>query len=167
MSQLIIRLKVSQELLSPWEQLNFGKSSCYRPISSQTKKFIDCKKSFKQTLWTLENCFLTFVLFYQMRKFAQNLFFTGKIAFLFKKFCFQQPLRSWKNDLITSIVNNRLVLDPQKPSLEVCQARIYEKKQVKIFSLLENCPFFEKKCVFNNLSVPEETILVFPQWLSN
>ena len=31
-------------------------------------------------------------------------FLTGKIAFFFKKLCFQQPLICWRNDLITSIV---------------------------------------------------------------
>ena len=81
-------------------------------------------------------------------KTGQKLFLTGKLAFFSKKFCFQQPLRSWRNDLITPIVIVRLVLDPQKPSPEVCQARIYEKKPVKIFSLLENCPFFFKKMCF-------------------
>ena len=35
-------------------------------------------------------------------KIGQNLFFTGKIAFFFKNFCFQQPLGSCRKGLITS-----------------------------------------------------------------
>ena len=142
---------------------NFWKSSCYRPIRSQRKKFIDCKKSVKQTLWTLENWFLTFVFFDRMRKIAQNLFFTGKIAFLFKKFCFQQPLRSWRNDLSFSTVNVRLAFElieivPWGLSNSKTRWKIGQK-----FFLTGKNAFFSKICVFNNLSSPGQTILVFPQ----
>ena len=75
-------------------------------------------------------------------------FLHWKDCLSFQKILFSTTLRSWKNDLLTSIVNVRLVLDHRKPSPEVCQDRIYEKKQVKIFSLLENCPFFWKKMCF-------------------
>ena len=40
-------------------------------------------------------------------KIGQNLFFTGKIAFFFQRLCFQQPLRFYSNDLVTSTVNVR------------------------------------------------------------
>ena len=37
-------------------------------------------------------------------KLGQNLFFTGKVAFFFKKLCFQQPRRCYRNDLVTATV---------------------------------------------------------------
>ena len=39
------------------------------------------------------------------KKNGQIVFFTGKIAFFLKNLCFQQPLRSLKNALISSRVN--------------------------------------------------------------
>ena len=36
---------------------------------------------------------------------GHNFFLTGKIAFFLEKMFFQQPLKSWRNDLITSTVN--------------------------------------------------------------
>ena len=47
-------------------------------------------------------------------KIGHNIFFTGKIAFLFKNSCFQQPLRSWKNSLIGSTVFVRIACGPLK-----------------------------------------------------
>ena len=86
-------------------------------------------------------------------KTGQKLFLTGKLAFFPKKFCFQQPLRSWRNDLITPIVIVRLVLDPQKPSPEVCQARIYEKKTSQNFFFTWKIAFFFQKVVFSTTSL--------------
>ena len=40
-------------------------------------------------------------------KTGQKLFFTGKFAFFFQSLCFQQPLRFYSNDLVTSTVNVR------------------------------------------------------------
>ena len=99
-------------------------------------------------------------------KIAQNLFFTGKIAFLFKKFCFQQPLRSWRNDLSFSTVNVRLAFElieivPWGLSNSKTRWKIGQK-----FFLTGKIAFFSKNCVFNNLSSPDQTILVFPQYLS-
>ena len=73
---------------------NFWKISCYRPLRSQRRNIINYKKSVKQTLWTLHKCLLTFLMFDKSRKKAQNLFFTGKIAFFFQKKCVFNNLTS-------------------------------------------------------------------------
>ena len=39
-----------------------------------------------------------------LKKGATVFFLTGKFAFFFKKLCFQQPLKSWRNDLFTYTV---------------------------------------------------------------
>ena len=45
-------------------------------------------------------------------KIGQNLLFTEKIASFLKKLCFHQPLRSLRNDIITSTVSVRLPFGP-------------------------------------------------------
>ena len=50
--------------------------------------------------------------------------------------------------------------------LEFCHTRKYEKKRPKPFFPLERLPFSSKICVLNNLVGVRETILWFPQYLS-
>ena len=87
-------------------------------------------------------------------------FLTGKFAFFFIKLCFQQPLKSWRNDLITSTVFVRIVFGPLKPiPWGLSNSKIWEKKP-KFFLNWKYCLFL-KNCVFNKLSSPEEMILFF------
>ena len=60
------------------------------------------------TLWNLISCSLTFVMFYNTRRNRRKSFYTGRVAFFFKNLCFQQPLGSWRNFLITSTLIVRL-----------------------------------------------------------
>ena len=64
------------------------------------------------TLSTLISCSIMFVKFCITRRNRRKSFFTGKIAFFFKKLCFQQPLGSWRNFLITSTLNVKLPCRP-------------------------------------------------------
>ena len=94
MSQLIIHWKVSQRLLSPWEQLIFEKflaidhlgprektSSIAKQVSNKP-----CRPS-KKVSWTLF-CSI------KWEKKDKNLFFTGKIACFFFKNCVFNNLSS-------------------------------------------------------------------------
>ena len=56
------------------------------------------------TLWNLISGSLMFVKFCNTRRNRRKSFFTGKIAFFFENLCFQQPLGSWRNDLLTSLI---------------------------------------------------------------
>ena len=53
------------------------------------------------TLWTLIGCFRKFVMYYNTRR-SRPRFFHWKDCLFFKNLCFQQPLGSWRNGLITS-----------------------------------------------------------------
>ena len=93
------------------------------------------------------------------QKIGQNLFFTGKFAFSFKKLCFQQLLMCYRINPVTSTV---IVKIPCGPSYIVpwgmSHSRMREKKGQKLFSL-ESLPFFSKVRVFNNfLCVTELTL---------
>ena len=218
LSQLIIRLKVSQELLSPWEQLNFWKSSCYRPIRSQRKKFIDCKKcqtnlvdprkvfldlcfvrsnekncpkpflhwkdclSFQKILfsttsqvlkkrslffhskcqtsfWTNRNCPLRFVKLEDTMKNWPEIFPHWKNCVFFKKLCFQQPLKSWSNDLSFSTVFVTLASElvetvPWLLSHSIIAGGIGQK-----LFFTGKFAFLSKNCVFNNFLGHKELIL--------
>ena len=50
------------------------------------------------------------------KKIAETIFFTGtgKVAFLFKRLCFQQIHRCYRNDLITSQSLPKRIIDPFK-----------------------------------------------------
>ena len=81
------------------EKSKFWKISCYRPLRSQRKKFINWKIFVKQTLWTIKICILTFVMSDIKRKKGAKSFLHWKDCLFFsKKMCFQQPLKSWWND---------------------------------------------------------------------
>ena len=53
------------------------------------------------TLWTLIGCFRKFVMYYNTRR-SRPKFFHWKDCLFFNNLCFQQPLGSWRNGLITS-----------------------------------------------------------------
>ena len=61
-------------------------------------------------------------------KIGKNFFFTGKFAFS-KIFCFQQPLRCYRNYLLTSTVNARIPCGPFKTiRWGLSHSIIWEKK---------------------------------------
>ena len=72
---------------------NFWKVSRYRPLWSQRKNFINCKIIVEQTLWTLNNCFLDFVIFDKRRKTRPKSFLHWKDCLLFQKVVFSTT--SW------------------------------------------------------------------------
>ena len=130
--------------MSPWEQ----QISCYRPLRSQRKKFIIWKIFVKLTLRTIKICISTFAMSDIKRKKAQNLFFTGNIAFFFKKMYFQQPLKSWWNDhnfckVIVTLASELI----QTVYLGLLHS-IIGRRKAKNFSSLERLPLFIKKLCF-------------------
>ena len=54
---------------------------------------------------------------------TKNNFFTGKTVFFFESLYFQNLLRCYKNDLITSTAIVGILLHPHKLSPEVCYFR--------------------------------------------
>ena len=96
-----------------WKGCLFLQKFMYSATSWVLKKWsfnfnINCQV----TLRTLISCFRTFFMFYYTRRNRRNLFFTGKVAFFFKSLCFQQPIGSWRNDLLTSTLIVRLPCRP-------------------------------------------------------
>ena len=97
---------------------------------------------------------------------AQNLFFTGKVAFLFKILRFQQPLRSYRLYLINSTKFARIPCGPLSIVPRHLSCSMQREKIGQIFSPLERLPFFKKKiCVFNKLIGPKGLILLLRQYL--
>ena len=73
------------------------------------------------------------ILDYTRKKSAEIIFFTGKVAFLFKKLCLQQIHRCYRNDLITSESLPERIFDPFKILREARHTRQYDKKWAKNF----------------------------------
>ena len=138
---------------------NFWKISCYRPLRSQRKNFINWKINVKQTFWTIKNCFLTFVMFDIRRKNGPKSFIHREGCLFFKKLCFQQPLKSWRNDLITFKVIVRLVSGPLKTIPWGLSSSNIREKIGQNFFFTGKLAFFSKNCVFNNLLGPKELML--------
>ena len=90
---------------------------------------------------------------------VQKLFFTGKFAF-FQKFVFQQPLRCYRNDLVTCTVFGRTPCRPLQIVPWGFLQSILWKKGPKVFYLLENLPFFQK-------FVSSTTSWVLQKWSCN
>ena len=76
-------------------------------------------------------------------KICQFFFYTGKIAFFFKFFCFQQPLRCNRNDLLTSTVFVKLTCGPLWVESWCFSCSIIREKKAKILSSLKSLPFFQ------------------------
>ena len=65
----------------------------------------------------------------------------------------QQPAQSFSKD---PLHHYKLVFD-------ILHIRSNEKKNAKLYFLLESLPIFSQLCVFNNLIRPTEMILYLPQ----
>ena len=89
-------------------------------------------------------------------KIGHKIFFTGKVAFLFKNLCFQQPLMCYRNDLISSTVIARIPVEPlQIVLLTLLHSIIRENVGHNVF-FIGNIAFFSELCVFNNLLGPKK-----------
>ena len=96
LSHSAVREKTGQKLLSSWKQLFLRNVRFYWPLRCKKIDFIICKKICQNTLWTLPNCSLTFVMSDNKKK-KRPIFFSSleKLPFFFFKiFCFQRFLRS-------------------------------------------------------------------------
>ena len=82
-------------LLSSWKQLIF-KMFVSIDLLGPKEFFYHLHNTCRNTLWTLISCCVTYVMWDNTRKSGPNFFITGKNAFFFKTFYFQQPIRSWK-----------------------------------------------------------------------
>ena len=87
---------------------------------------------------------------YYEKKKGHNSFFIGKFAFFFKNLCFQQPLRSSRNALISSTVIVRIACGPLKIVPWGLSHSIIREKIGHIVFFTGNIAFFSKICVFSN-----------------
>ena len=94
----------------------------------------------QKTLSTLINCSLRFFILDNTRKIGQTIFFTGKSAF-FSKICFQQPLRCYRNDIITSTVAVPIHVGPLEIVPWVLAHSKKTGKKAKIFCRREDSLF--------------------------
>ena len=155
-----IREEIGEKLFFTGKFSSFFKSLCFQqPLGSWRNDPLTSTLIVKLPCGTPISCSLTFVLFYNTRKVGENLFFTGKFAFFFKNLCFQQPLGSWRNDLLTSTLNVWLPCGtPIIVPWRLCCFKIREEIGEKLSSL-ESFPLSSKVYVFSNLLGPEEMIL--------
>ena len=91
------------DLSSSWKQLFL---KCLLLLTSQVPKkwSYHLHNKCQNRLWTFKKCSLTFVMFEKASENRPKSFHQWKDCLLFKKFCFQQPPRSYKNALISSTV---------------------------------------------------------------
>ena len=88
------------------------------------------------------------------------------LRFFLKIFCFQQPLRCFRNDLLTSTVIVRIPCGPLKVvPWRLSRSIIRENSGQKTFFTGKFAFFFKSLCFQRLLSV-EEMILYLPQQLS-
>ena len=125
---------------------NFWKISCYRPLGSQRKNFINWKMIVKQTLWTIKKCILTFVMLDIKRRNGAKPFLHWKDCLFFKKMCFQQPLKSWWNDLSFSKVVFTLFRTNRNSPLRFITLYKRRKNRLKSFFHRKICFFFKNLC---------------------
>ena len=159
MSQLIIRWKVSQKLLSPWEQLIFGKLLAIDLLGPREKTLSYVKQVSNKPYRPSKN--VSWFLFRSIKweKIGKNLFFTGKIAFFFKKLCFRQPLKSWRNDLSFSIVMVTIASELIETVPWGLSHSIFRGRLGQNLFFTGKIAFFSKNCVSNNILGPKELFL--------
>ena len=66
----------------------------------------------QNSIWTPINCHVRFVTLDSARQFRPKFFLQWKDCFSFQNICFQQTLRWYRIDLVTSPVFVRILLDP-------------------------------------------------------
>ena len=86
----------------------------YRPLRSQRNHLIICTIIVNMACVPIQYVQWHFSCSIKREKTGQKLFFTGKIAFVFKTLCFQQPFMSKKHALISSRVNVKKICGPVK-----------------------------------------------------
>ena len=111
------------------------------------KRSFDFHSNCQNTLWTFIKCSLRFVILDNTRKRPKSFLHRKDCLFLSKVCVFQQPLRCYRSDLITSTVNVGIPFGPLQIVDEVCHNRLYEKEKAKIISYWKDC-FFSKICDF-------------------
>ena len=101
------------------------------------------QKNCQGYLWTLTNCPVRSITLDNARKRRPKSFLHWKVCFFFQKFVFQQPLRCYRNDLVTCTVFGRIPCRPLQIVPWDFSQSILWKKEAKVFYLLEVLPFFQ------------------------
>ena len=139
----------------------FEKFGC-RLLRSQTNDQVACTKlvkkprvPWKSVLWRLSGSMIR-------EKNNPMYFFRSKdYHFFLQNFCFEQPLRCYRNDLVTSPVIVRILLDPYILTLRFVTLD-NGRKNTPNLSSLEVLPFISKNCVSNNTLDVTEMFLQLP-----
>ena len=96
--------KFGQNLFSTGKFAFFSKTCVYNNLLVLQKWSCIFHTKCQNTLWTLVNCPLRFATLDNARKKTPKSFIYWKFCVFFKIFCFQQPLRCYRNGLVTSTV---------------------------------------------------------------
>ena len=117
----------------------------------------DFHSNCQNTFWTFIKRSLRFFTIDNRRKKKAKFFSSLKRLLFFQIICFQQPLRCYRNDLVTSPVIVRRLLDYNLPPsfVPLDNAR---KKRPKSFLHWAGCLFFKKLCF--QRPVPHRTDLI-------
>ena len=167
LSYSIIREKGDQISFSSMEVLPFFQKNVFSTTSQVLKKWSYHKPNkSEKTLRTLINCPLRFVTLNNTRKIVPKIFLHRKSCLLFKKLRFQQPLKSWRTDLITSTVNvKRPCGQLQTVPGGLSQLIIRWKVSQKLLSAWEQLIF--GKFLAIDILGPRETTLSIAKQVSN
>ena len=105
--------------------------------------------SCQNTLWILINCFLRLVTLDSARKKQANIFSSlESMHFSFENLCFQQPLRFYRNDLVTSTVSVRSPCGPLWIIPWGLSHSIMRENRPKSFLRWKVCVFFFQNLCF-------------------
>ena len=142
-----------------WQDCLFFQNCVYNNLLGPEEMiYITSTVRCQNTFWTLIVRPLRLITLEDAEKKGQNLLFTGKFAFFFKKLCFQQPLRCYRNKHVISTAAVRMPFAPLSNVPWVLQHCIMrEKIGQNLFT--GNFAFFSKICVFNNLLRVTDIIL--------
>ena len=103
MSCSIIREEIGENLFFTGNIALFFKTLCFqKPLGSWRNGLLTSTLIVKSPCGPLHYVSGRLSCFIRRGEIGENIFFTGKIAFFFKNSCFQQPLGSWRNDVLTS-----------------------------------------------------------------
>ena len=123
LSQLIVLRKVSQNLLSPWEQIIFEKILALDLLGPRDNFLSIAKKLLNKQGRPSQNVSWPLLSSIKWEKNMPKSFLYWKVCLFSKNFWIQQPPRSWRFHLITNSVMVKNFEDPYKLSFEVCHTR--------------------------------------------
>ena len=151
--------KIGQNFFSLEKLPSFSKTCVFNILLGVTEVIFQLPQQTTDYLVDPYNCPMRCDTLDIVKKCRPKSFIYWKFGLFFKNFCFQQPLRCYRNGLVTSAVKVKIPGGPLQIVPWGLSHSIMRKRLGEIHFFAGRLPYFSENCVYNNLLGPKEMIL--------